>query len=287
MFLIIGSVIVVASTFGGFAALGGHLGVIWQPFEIVIIFGSAAGAYLIANPSSVLKGSLGAVKACMKGSAYSKDSYVELLGVLYQVFKLVKMKGNLELEVHIETPDESPLFQAFPNFAKDHTALQFLCDYLRMITLGADDPNDLETLMDEEIETHHHEHSQIAETIQTVADGMPALGVVAAVLGVIHTMGSITEPPEILGHLIGGALVGTFLGVWIAYGFIAPIACKAKSTYNAELKYLQCIKVALLAHLRGSAPTVSVEFARKALLSYDRPSFYELEEAVEALPPIT
>ena len=286
MYLIIGTIVVVASTFGGFAALGGHLGVIWQPFEIVIIFGSAAGAYLIANPSSVLKGSLGAVKACMKGSAYSKDSYVELLGVLYQVFKLVKMKGNLELEVHIETPDESPLFQAFPNFAKDHTALQFLCDYLRMITLGADDPNDLETLMDEEIETHHHEHEQLADAIQTMADGMPALGIVAAVLGVIHTMGSITEPPEILGHLIGGALVGTFLGVWIAYGFIAPIASKAKSTYDAELKYLQCIKVALLAHLRGSAPTVSVEFARKALLSHDRPSFYELEEAVEALPPV-
>ena len=222
----------------------------------------------------------------MKGSAYSKDSYVELLGVLYQVFKLTKKKGNLALEAHIENPEESTLFQAFPNFAKDHAALQFLCDYLRMITLGAEDPNDLETLMDEEIETHHHEHSQIAEAIQTVADGMPALGIVAAVLGVIHTMGSITEPPEILGHLIGGALVGTFLGVWIAYGFIAPIASKAKSTYNAELKYLQCIKVGLLAHLRGSAPTVSVEFARKALLSHDRPSFYELEEAVEALPPV-
>ena len=286
MFLIIGTVVVIASTFGGYVALGGHLIVLWQPFEIVIIFGSAAGAFIIGNPGPVLKGTFGAVKASMKGPVYTKDSYVELLGVLYQVFKLVKMKGSLVLETHIENPEESTLFQAFPNFAKDHAALQFLCDYLRMMTLGADDPNELETLMDEEIETHHHEHEQLADAIQTMADGMPALGIVAAVLGVIHTMGSITEPPEILGHLIGGALVGTFLGVWIAYGFIAPIASKAKSTYNAELKYLQCIKVGLLAHLRGCAPTVSVEFARKALLSHDRPSFYELEEAVEALPPV-
>ena len=206
--------------------------------------------------------------------------------MLYQVFKLAKMKGNLALEQHVENPEESTLFQQFPNVAKDHSALVFLCDYLRMITLGVEDAMELETLMDEEIETHHHEHSQIATAIQTMADGMPALGIVAAVLGVIHTMGSITEPPEILGHLIGGALVGTFLGVWMSYGFISPIATKASATYDAEMKYLQCIKVGILAHLRGCAPSVSVEFARKALLSHDRPSFYELEEAVGALPPI-
>ena len=167
MFLIIGIVVVVVCTFGGFALAGGHLMVIWQPFEILIIFGSATGAYLIANPSQVLKGTLGAVKACMKGSAYNKDSYVELLGLLYQVFKLAKMKGNLALEQHVENPEESTLFQQFPNVTKDHSALLFLCDYLRMITLGVEDAMELETLMDEEIETHHHEHSQIANAIQT------------------------------------------------------------------------------------------------------------------------
>ncbi len=287
MFLIIGTIVVIASTLGGFAALGGHLGVLWQPFELVIIFGSAIGAYLIANPGTVLKGTMGAIITCAKGSSYTKESYVELLGMLYQILKLAKTKGNLALEQHVENPEESSLFQEFPKFAKNQTALLFICDYLRMMTLGAENPHEMEPLMDEEIETHHHEHSQIASAIQTMADGMPALGIVAAVLGVIHTMGSITEPPEILGHLIGGALVGTFLGVWLSYGFISPVATKAQAVYDAENKYLQCIKVALLAHLSGNAPAVSVEFARKALLSDVRPSFYELEDAVGALPPVT
>ena len=287
MFLIIGAFVVIASTLGGYAASGGHLGVLWQPFEVVIILGSAIGAYLIANPGPVLKGTIGAVMTCAKGSSYTKESYVELLGMLYQVLKLAKTKGNLALEQHVENPKESSLFQEFPNFSKNRTALLFICDYLRMMTLGAENPHEMEPLMDEESETQHHEHSQIASAIQTMADGMPALGIVAAVLGVIHTMGSITEPPEILGHLIGGALVGTFLGVWMSYGFIAPVANKAQAVYDAENKYLQCIKVALLAHLSGNAPAVSVEFARKALLTDVRPSFYELEEAVEALPPVT
>ena len=208
------------------------------------------------------------------------------MSALYQVFKLAKMKGNLALEPHVENPDESDLFQAFPKLASNKTALLFLCDYLRMMTLGAENPHELEALMDEEIETHHHEHSQIASALQTMADGMPALGIVAAVLGVIKTMGSITEPPEVLGKLIGGALVGTFLGVWMSYGFLAPIAGKAAATFDAEAKYFMCIKAGLLAHLNGCAPAVSVEFARKALLSHDRPSFYELEDAVGALPPV-
>ena len=286
MNLIIGIVVVIACTLGGYMAMGGKLFVLWQPFEVVIIVGSAIGAYVISNTGTVIKGTIGAIKASMKGPSYKKENYVELLGLLYQVFKLAKSKGNLALEQHIEKPEESSLFQQFPHFASDHTALPFLCDYLRMITLGAENPHEIEALMDEEIETHHHEHEEIAGALQTMADGMPALGIVAAVLGVIKTMGSISEPPEVLGKLIGGALVGTFLGVWISYGFLAPIAAKAKATYNAETKYLLCIKAGLLAHLNGCAPAVSVEFARKALLSHDRPSFYELEEAVEALPPI-
>ncbi len=286
MALILGAIIVVLCTFGGYVAMGGKLTVLWQPFELVIIGGAAVGAFVISNTAPVLKGALSALKASLKGPSYSKDSYVELLGLLYQVFKLAKTKGNLALEQHVENPEDSPLFQQFPSILDDHHALTFLCDYLRMITLGVENAHEVESLMDEELETHHHEHHQLAHALQTMADGMPALGIVAAVLGVIKTMGSITEPPEILGKLIGGALVGTFLGVWLSYGFIAPIATKAQATYDAEAKFLQCIKAGLLAHINGSAPAVSVEFARKALLSTDRPTFYEVEDAVAALPPV-
>jgi chemotaxis protein MotA len=286
MAVIIGCIVVVLCTFGGYAALGGKLAVLWQPFEVVIIVGAAIGAFIIANTTPVLKGTVTAIKASLKGPSYKKDHYIELLGVLYQILKLAKTKGNLALELHIENPEESSLFQQFPNFSKNHHAVEFLCDYLRMVTLGAVNPHEMESLMDEELETHHHEHHKLASALQTMADGMPALGIVAAVLGVIKTMGSITEPPEILGKLIGGALVGTFLGVWISYGFLAPIASKAQATFEAEAKYFQCIKAGLLAHLHGSAPAVSIEFARKALLSSDRPTFYEVEEAVAELPPI-
>jgi len=287
MSLIVGIILVIACTLGGFIALGGHLVVLWQPFELVIIFGSACGAYVIGNPASVLKGTVGAIKKAMGGARYNKKSYLELLTLLYQILKIAKIKGPLALEQHIENPDDSTFFQQFPAFTKDKVAMTFLCDYLRMFTLGAESPHEIETLMDEEIETHHHEHSAVSGALQSMADGMPALGIVAAVLGVIHTMGSITEPPEILGHLIGGALVGTFLGVWLSYGFISPIATKSKSVYDAEVKYLQCMKAALLAHMHDCAPAISVEFARKALLSTDRPTFYEVEDAVSALPAIT
>ena len=286
MALIIGIIVVIACTFGGYVAMGGKLGVLWQPFEVVIIVGAAIGAFIIGNTKPVLKGTMGAFKAAMSGPKVKKESYVELLGLLYQVFKLAKSKGNLALEPHVEKPEESSLFQQFPGFSKNHHAVDFLCDYLRLISLGAENPHEMEALMDEELETHHHEHEAIAGAIQTMADGMPALGIVAAVLGVIKTMGSISEPPEVLGKLIGGALVGTFLGVWLSYGFLAPIASKAKSTFEAESKYFLCIRAGLLAHMGGAAPAVSVEFARKALLSTDRPTFYEVEEACAALPPV-
>jgi chemotaxis protein MotA len=286
MAVIIGCIVVVLCTFGGYVALGGKLAVLWQPFEVVIIGGAAVGAFIIANTTPVLKGAAHALKASLKGPSYKKESYVDLLSLLYQVFKLAKTKGNLALEQHVENPDDSALFQQFPKIQSDHHAMTFLCDYMRMITLGVENPHEVESLMDEELETHHHEHHQMASALQTMADGMPALGIVAAVLGVIKTMGSITEPPEILGKLIGGALVGTFLGVWMSYGFIAPIAAKAQATFDAEAKFLQCIKAGILAHMNGSAPAVSVEFARKALLSGDRPTFYEVEDAVDALPPI-
>lgn len=285
MGLIVGILTVIGCTLGGYMAMGGKLGVLWQPFEVVIIVGSAIGAYVISNPGSVIKATGGAIGKTLKGSQFKKDNYLELLQLMYQILKVAKTKGNLGLEQHIENPQDSALFQQFPGVLANDTAITFICDYLRMFTLGSEDPHEMEALMDEEIEMVHHEHSEVAHALQTMADGMPALGIVAAVLGVIKTMGSITEPPEILGKLIGGALVGTFLGVWVSYGFVGPMASKAQSVYDAEIKFLHCIKAALLAHMHGAAPAVSVEFARKALAGHDRPTFYEVEEAVGALPP--
>ena len=206
---------------------------------------------------------------------------------MYSVFKLAKTKGMLVLEQHIEKPEESSLFSQFPGFQHNHHATDFFCDYLRLVTLGSDKPYEIDALMEQEIDVHHAEDHGMVGAIQNIADGLPAIGIVAAVLGVIHTMGSISEPPEVLGRLIGGALVGTFMGVWMAYGFVGPMSNSLKAILEAESKYMLCIKAGLLAHLQGCAPSVSIEFARKALLSEVRPTFIEVEEATSALPAPT
>jgi chemotaxis protein MotA len=285
MFVIIGAVVVLVCVFGAFS-VHGDLAVLFQPLEFVIILGAALGAFIIGNTKTNIKQTLKGLKRAMKGPTYKKADYVELLSVLYQLFKLAKTKGMLALEQHVEKPDESALFGQFPKFQKDHHAVEFLCDYLRMMTLGTENPNEVETLIDAELETHHNELHGASHAIQTMADGLPALGIVAAVLGVITTMGSITEPPAVLGALIGAALVGTFFGVLMSYGFVAPLASIIKSVDEADAKYYQCMKAGLLAHMQGYPPAVSVEFARKVLLSTERPNFYEVEQAVSALPPV-
>jgi chemotaxis protein MotA len=284
MFFIIGSVIVLVSVAGGYMANGGHMAVLWQPFELVIILGAAIGGFVTANRKPVLTATGTAVGALLKAEKYDKAAYLELLSLLYAVFKLSKTKGALALEQHVEKPDESTLFAQYPRFNADHHAVVFLCDYLRLLTLGTDNHHEMESLMDEEIETHHEEQQAVIGAIQTVADGLPALGIVAAVLGVIHTMGSITEPPEVLGHLIGGALVGTFCGVLFAYGFVGPIASAVKARADADVRYFMCMKSGILAYMQGYAPAVAVEFARKALNTDVRPTFYEVETACEAGP---
>ena len=285
MLIIIGAVVVVACVFGAFS-VHGNLLVLIQPVEFVIILGAAIGAFIIGNTKANIKQVFKGLKRALKGPTYKKADYVELLSVLYQLFKLAKTKGMLALEQHVEKPDESALFNQFPKFLKDHHAVEFLCDYLRMMTLGTENPNEVETLMDAELETHHQELHGASHAVQNMADGMPALGIVAAVLGVIVTMGSITEPPKVLGELIGAALVGTFFGVLVSYGFLAPIASAIQGVDNADGKYYQCMKAGLLAHMQGYPPAVSVEFARKVLLSTERPNFYEVEQAVSALPPV-
>jgi len=284
MFVIVGSVIVLASVLGGYLANGGHFEVLIQPFEVLIIVGAALGGFVTSNRKPVLSATGQAISALIKADKYDKDAYLELLSMLYSVFKLAKTKGALVLERHVENPEESTLFQRFPKFFGDHHAVTFLCDYLRLLTLGTDNHHEMETLMDEEIETHHAEHEAVVGAVQTTADALPALGIVAAVLGVIHTMGSITEPPAVLGHLIAGALVGTFMGVLLSYGFVGPIASAIKARGEAEQHYFLCIKAGILAYMQGYAPSVAVEFARKALNTDVLPTFYEVEEAVGNLP---
>ncbi len=284
MFFIIGFVVVAGCVIGGYMGAGGHLGVLWQPFEYVIIFGAAIGAFVIANPKPILTGVAKSFGKILKGPKYNKNSYLEVLGMMHSVFKLAKTKGDLALEAHIEQPHESSIFNSFPSFVSDHHAVDFVCDYLRLLTLGSTNPHEIESVMEAELEIHHGETHAVAGALQTVADGLPALGIVAAVLGVIHTMGSITEPPEILGHLIGGALVGTFTGVLAAYGLVAPMAKSLENTFDAESRYLECIKTGLIAHMQGYAPQVSVEIARKALNSNVRPSFSELDELIQTSP---
>jgi len=284
MLLIVGSLTVIICVVGGFIMMGDHIEILIQPVEFIIIVGASVGAFIIANPKTVIKASIKATMGLLKAPRHSKESFLELLTLLYAVFKLVQMKGMLALEQHVENPQESDLFQQFPKFYNDETAVTFLCDYIRLMTLGSDKAHEMETLMDEEIETHHNDQLEISEAINKVAEAMPALGIVAAVLGVIHTMGSITEPPEVLGHLIGAALVGTFLGVLLSYGFIGPIASALKGRSNTDTKYFVCMKAGLLAYMQGYATAVSVEFARKTLFAHERPTFYDVEEAVAELP---
>ncbi len=285
MFVIVGAAVVLLSVLGGYIGNGGEISVLVQPFEWLIILGAAFGAFVIGNPKIVVLGFGKAMATMFKGSRHNKASYLELLSLLYSLFKLAKTKGDLALESHVEKPDDSSLFQKFPNFSADHHTLEFLCDYLRLLTLGTNNAHEVESVIDAEIESHHHEIAMVADAITLMADAMPALGIVAAVLGVIHTMGSITEPPEVLGHLIGAALCGTFMGVLLSYGFFAPFGRNLDIIYKAESDYLMCIKNCLLAHMMGYAPQVSIEFGRKTLPPHVRPSFMEVEETVTNLPP--
>lgn len=286
-------ILVIVFTFGGVVLAAGYeagvhliVGVMLpaMPGEVMIIMGVGIAAFFISNSMDVVKRTMGYFRSLGKPSAHDKESYVDLLSLLYTLFKLARTKGWLALESHIEEPEKSELFARFPKVKNNHHAMVFICDYLRIISLGNDSPYQIEALMDEEIETiTHHEHEP-GLAMQTMADGLPALGIVAAVLGVIKTMASIDQPPEILGKLIGAALVGTFLGVWAGYGFVGPIANAMLGRANTEIMYYKSIKVGVVAFLNGAAPQVAVEFSRKLLPHDVQPSFLELEEKLNNLP---
>ncbi|MDP6345965.1 MAG: flagellar motor stator protein MotA [Alphaproteobacteria bacterium] len=284
MFFLVGLAVVIGSVLGGYMPHG-DIRVLWQPLEVLIILGAAIGGFIISNPKDIIVATAKHFGRVMKGSPYGRDDYVELLTMLFAIFKLAKSKGSLALEAHVENPEESTIFQNYPNFMKNQDAVEFLCDTLRLITMGTENPHELEAMMDEDIEARKHEAHAVAHAMTTMSDGLPAFGIVAAVLGVIVTMGSISEPPEVLGALIGGALVGTFLGVLMAYGIFGPIGKNLENYCEAEFKYLECIRSGILAHVQGYAPAISVEFARKILAGHDRPSFLEVEEATANVLP--
>lgn len=284
MTVILGLVFVCICVLGSYVAMGGHVGVLWQPFEFTLIIGSGIGAMVISNSTTVLKGIGGAIGRMIKGPSYKKADYIELLCVQYQLYKLAKTKGMLALEAHVENPHDSALFSAFPKFHGNHHAVDFVCDYLRLVSLGADKAYEVENLMDQELEVHHMEEHNIGSAIANFGDSLPALGIVAAVLGIIKTMAAISEPPEVLGKLIGSALVGTFSGILASYGMFSPMGSAYTKVAEEDSIYYNCLKAGLLAFMSGKPPTVCVEYARKSIMSHARPTFYEVEEAVNELP---
>lgn len=286
MFQIIGMVVVLAMVFGGFALAGGHFDIIIKalPFEMMMIGGAAVGAFLIGNaPKTVMK-TLGDISKIVAGAKWKTQDYRDLLALLFQLTKTMKTKGVIALETHIENPKDSSIFQNYPRILKDHFATDFICDTLRMMTMNLEDPHQVEDAMEKQLEKHHHEVAGPAHALQNMADALPALGIVAAVLGIIKTMGSINSPPEVLGAKIGSALVGTFLGVFLAYGFVGPIAARMKEIYDEEHAFYLIIQSVLVAHLHGNAAQISVEIGRGNVPTKSQPSFAELEEALSDIP---
>jgi chemotaxis protein MotA len=281
-----GIILLFVMVFGGYVLSGGHFEVILHalPHEMMTIGGAAAAALLISNSMGSLKRIFGDLTKVMSGPKWKTSDYRDLLCLLFLLTKTMKMKGMIALEAHIEKPDESNIFARFPHIAHDHFARDFICDTLRMMTMSLEDPHQVESAMEKQLEKHHHEALVPAHALQTMADGLPALGIVAAVLGVIKTMGSITEPPEILGSMIGGALVGTFLGVFLAYGIVGPMAGRLKSICDEEALFYHVIRDILVAHLHGNSAQVSVEIGRGSVPSSAQPSFLELEESLNNIP---
>ncbi len=281
MLVIVGYLIVIFSVFGGFALAGGHLAALWQPVELLMIGGAGLGAFFVGNSVKSIKATLKALPSVIKGAKYNKDSYMELMALLYELLAKVRKEGLMSIEGDVEKPEESPIFSKYPKVLADHHVVVFLTDYLRIMVSGNLNSMEIENLMDVEIETHHHEEMVPSHVIAKVGDGLPAFGIVAAVMGVVHTMGSVGIPPAELGMLIAAALVGTFLGILLAYGFVGPVASLLEQKAEESAKMFQTIKVTLLANLNGYAPVMAVEFGRKVLNSTERPSFSELEEHVK------
>lgn len=281
MKFIIGLAITIASIVVGYTSSGGALLALWQPFEILIILGGAIGAYIVSFPTKVVFATLKGIVNLLKGQKYKKESYMELLGLMFKLFSKARKEGLMALENDIEEPHESEIFTEVPKLLANHHLVDFICDYLRLMVGGNMNAFELESLMDLELETHHDEAEAPSHALQNMADGLPAFGIVAAVMGVVITMGYISEPPEVLGHHVGAALVGTFMGILLGYGFAGPMASSMGAQAKEEGQILSCAKICIVATLNGYTPQIAVEFGRKALTSDIRPGFIELEEFVK------
>jgi len=286
MLQIIGVVLLFALVFGSYIMTGGNLTVIIgaAPAELICILGAGVASFLICNSMTVIKATAGGFGKIFAGPKWKKSDYADLLSLLFLLTKTMKSKGVIALESHIENPHDSTIFSRFPKIGKDHFAIDFICDTLRMMTMNLEDPHQVEDCMEVQLEKHHHEALAPAHALQSLADALPALGIVSAVLGVIKTMGAITQPPEILGEMIGGALVGTFLGVFMAYGLVAPMAGRLNAIVEEESAFYRIIRAVLIAHLHGNAAQISVEIGRGGVPSESQPSFAQLEEALSNIP---
>ena len=281
MFVIIGFIVVIGSIVLGYTMHGGELAILFQVTEFIIIGGAAIGTLLIANPLSLTKRIISGALGTLKGSHVNKESYLELLRLLYELFSFVRREGIIALESHFEDPTKSAIFSKAPHLLANHHALDFLCDTLRTISMGSIAAHDLEDILDRDLDVMHTEELQAPTALATLGDAFPGLGIVAAVLGVVITMGQIDQPPEVIGHSVAAALVGTFIGILVAYGFVAPLAKNMEHKINSEGRYLQCIKAALLASAKEAPPLLVVESARRAISPEDRPSFKDAEAAIK------
>lgn len=277
MLFFLGVIIVFVSVVGSYS-MHGNISVLWQPIEYIIIIGSGIGAFIIANPSHVLIGTIKSLKNLFRKAPYSKKDYIELLKFLFVFLKLIRVKGILEIEKHVDNPNRSTVFAEYQFILKDREVLEFICNNFRLLTLGLENQYILSDAMDLELERHHQSKSKKVTALSNFADSLPALGIVAAVLGVIVTMGSISEAPAVLGKLIAAALVGTFIGILLSYGIFSPIAAYIKAFYDAEAEFFECIKVGIISHVQGNAPAVTVELVRKNIPVNLRPSFNEMDK---------
>ena len=282
MFAIIGIVVVIGAVVGGYLFEGGLLMVLLQPAELIIIGGAALGTLLIANPMAILKKLFGGVLGILKGSPYSKNTYLEALKMMNALFMSARKNGATKLEGDIEDPQKSDVFSKFPTFLRNHHAVDFFCDTLRMSISGGVEPFALDQMMELDMEVHHAEAQRPIGALNAVADSLPGLGIVAAVLGVVITMGSLGGPPEEIGHKVGAALVGTFLGILLCYGFLGPMASNMSKITDAEGQYYNVLRVGVIAYIKGQAPILAVEFARRAIPHDVRPSFKDMEAACRA-----
>ena len=281
MKLIFGFLTVTGCVFGGFVLSNGDLRSLWHPFEILIILGGASGAFIISNPPKIISAVMKGVPGLLKGNKYNKQTYMDLLSLMYALFAKARKEGLMALEADIDEPHESEIFKTYPALAKNHHLIDFICDYLRLMVGGNMNAFELESLMDLELETHHHEAEAPASALTNMSDGLPGFGIVAAVMGVVITMGCISEPPEVLGYKVGAALVGTFLGILFAYGYVGPMAKALEAQAAEDGMIFNCAKICIMATLNGYTPQIAVEFGRKALQSDLRPAFLELEEHIK------